>query len=345
MNRIAGLIDSSATEQSLRPTPYEDTTRYPSKQWDLRTLIIVFPQSSRFRYLNLNTTLGLMGVPVIDRPDNLGSIHPSDAFDLQFCLEAGERAATYKDTFSVSESMELSSQDEGAFKLALDDRLNISGAWPDYEISYMQPEEELEISIKLKAAENFRRWAHVPSAYCHYTTFCSYRGSISWAGKKDNVSGVCLLDHGYGRRVPAFMGRISKPVSLFRYEVLQFGEKGHVICLDTAAIFKMPIRRTGLVSTAPGSPISHMGEYSEDILSWLETENAVGDLKSIPDVWRGKLEGSQGRFEFEAHRATDPRPVIGPGFTYGFDYEAKWSPRDGEEQNVSGRGYVEETRG
>ena len=61
------LLDYSGVkgEGKARPAPtgWEETTHFPESPWDLRTVIIVFPPESPFRFLNLNVLLGITGVP------------------------------------------------------------------------------------------------------------------------------------------------------------------------------------------------------------------------------------------------------------------------------------------
>ena len=70
------LLDRSATAPNEQPSPDEERTRFPEFSWDLRTIIMVLPEDAPFRFLNLNTVLGLTGVP-FDQVENLRGSDPS----------------------------------------------------------------------------------------------------------------------------------------------------------------------------------------------------------------------------------------------------------------------------
>jgi len=98
------LFDRSRHAQSERPTLHQEHTRFPQYPWDLRTIIMLFPEEAPFKILNLNMVLGLTGVP-FDQVKSVKGRRPKDAFDLQFALFGNQRTASYKKYHSIRQEV------------------------------------------------------------------------------------------------------------------------------------------------------------------------------------------------------------------------------------------------
>ena len=222
---LVNLFDQSNTAPNKKPAPHEENTRFPQIPWDLRTIIIVFPPEAPFQYLNLNTTLGLTGVP-FDQTENWQGQKPGDAFDLQFALEGENRFAVYKRYHSIFKELAYK-QNDVYFKLG--ERLLFQGRWPEYTIIYHQPEADLDMSIGLRSLPHIHWWAYFPGLYWHYTSFCDCRLEWKWHGKSGRMEARALHDHGWGRNLLP----VRVPLRVFRYEVLCLPDDGTGISLWT----------------------------------------------------------------------------------------------------------------
>ncbi len=326
---IKGL-DRSATALNNRPSPQEEGTRFPAFPWDLRTLIMVFPEGAPFRFLNLNTLLGLTGVP-FDQTENWHGSDPGDAFDLQFCLEGKDRHVTYKKYASVERDLVWSPD---ALHLKLGNRLLLEGGWPSCHIRYSQPEDDLDLTIHLESWPGFQWWFCSPHLYCHYTTFCDARLQWQWKGASGLLEGVALFDHGWGRNLLP----LRVPLRVFRYEVMRLPEGASAVSLWTEGPGGLELKNVGLIRP-DRQPIRFMKRYECRVLEWDVFENYAGRPCQVPTRWIGTQWGEPGRFRYEAVRRTEPRPILGEGFMYGFEFQGNWTGASGDRNQ--GTGYVE----
>ncbi len=328
---IIHLLDRSKKEQAERPTALQEGTRFPRSPWDLRTVIIVFPKDSGFRYLNLNTTLGLTGVP-FDQVKNISGLEPADCFDLQFCLQAEDGYTSYKKYHSVCRDI---SYTPGKVHLELAGRLFYQGEWPAYSILFHHPEEELSVKMELDSWQGFQWWFYAPALYCHNTTFAYARLEVEQHGERIAMTTPALHDHGWGRNLlPLRPG-----VGVFRYEVMRFGESGHAISLWSEAPLGLRLKNIGLVRPDEKNLFYPAG-YNCDVLEWEEHQNYAGCTVRVPAKWRGFQEGKALSFTYEALRSTEPLPLLGEGLIYGFDYQGRLT--GAMDKRIKGRGYVEQ---
>jgi hypothetical protein len=330
---ILNLLDRSRTLPSDRPASNEECTRFPDFPWDLRTVIVVFPPDAPFRFLNLNLTLGLTGVP-LDRVKAWSGTDPKDAFDLQFCLEAEQGSASYNRYHSLAQELDYRS---GEVYLRLGERLHVEGRWPEYQIQYSQPEAGLELSVELVSWPGFHWWARAPRIYCHYTSFCDCRLEWRWGGEQGSLELPALHDHGWGGNLLPL--RI--PLRVFRYEVLRLPEGDFAISLWTEGPGGMEFRKLGLLRWGK-RPALLMKRYHCQVLDWEEFENYAGQSCRVPRRWVGTQLGDSGEFRYEALRVSEPRAVFGEGFLYGFDYQGRFAGAGAPSEQVEGRGYVEQ---
>jgi hypothetical protein len=328
---VIGLLDRSGKAPHVKPLPDQETTRFPEFPWDLRTIIIVFPKNAPFRFLNLNVLLGLTGVP-FDRVEELGAIRGRDAFDLQFCLGGREREAFYKKYHSIGKELEYR-PGEVFFKLG--DRLEFEGSWPEYRISYRQPEEDLELFLTLDSWDDFHWWARFPGLYCHYTSFAGAKVEWRWGQDSGTVETTALHDHGWGRNLLP----LRLPVGVFRYEVLGLPGVGYAVSLWTEAPLGFEIKNAALFRP-DREPSRTMKHYECEVMEWDAFENYAGKNCRVPMRWLGRQKGAGEEFSYEARRTTEPRPIIGNGFIYGFDYRGELSGNSTEK--YEGEGYVEQ---
>ena len=323
-------LDRAGRTPHQDPTPAEASTRFPQFPWDLRTLIAVFPPESPFRFLNLNTLLGMTGVP-FDRVERWPG-DPADALDLQFCLEGRTRFAAYKQYHSVSQEL---SYDPEAVRFQLGERLHFAGAWPSYTIRYEQPEIALELAMQFESWPDFHWWAYFPGVYFHYTSFGDCRFDWKWGGEQGRLTLPALHDHGWGRNLLP----LRLPLRVFRYEVLRLPAGGFAISLWTEAPPGLEIKCVGL--HRPDRDHScFMDRYHCQVLEWDTFANYVGRPCRVPRRWIGLQQGANAEFRYEAVRASEPRPVLGDGFLYAFDYQGEG--RGCLEGKVAGEGYVEQ---
>jgi hypothetical protein len=329
---VIRLLDRSSTEPRRRPTTDQERTRFPEFPWDLRTLIIVFPQDAPFRFLNLNVALGLTGVP-FDQAKNWADSDPKEAFDLQFCLEGKDSAATYKKYHAVSRELSYGT-DMVSFKLG--DRLLFEGRWPEYRIRYSQPEEDLDLSIQLDSWRGFHWWACSPRIYCHYTSFCDCRLEWRWKGADGALSVPALHDHGWGRNLLP----VRTPLRVFRYEVLRLPGGDFALSLWTEGPAGLELKNVGLIRQGK-EPALFMKRYECEVLDWEVFDNYAGHPCAVPKRWVGTQRGDTAEFVYEAERTSEPRTIFGEGFLYGFDYKGRMTGAGVRSDNVEGSGYVE----
>ncbi len=326
LNPLVARIDGGA-RSARPPSPDEDGTRFPDAAWDLRTIIAVFAPDAPFRFLNLNTTLGLTGLP-FDQSDNWSG-DPDGAFDLQLCLVGRERTATYKRYHRVGSEVEST---PGAVHLALGQRLVLDGAWPHYRATWRQPEEQLSLDLELETAGEVQRWGWIPDYFCHYTSFGSCRLSWRWGDRSGELSTPALFDHGWGRRAPW-----ASALALFRYEVLRLPGDGVAIGLWTEGPGGLALRRAGLIRRGDDTVQT---SYSCSVQELDRSANYAGRSRHVPRRWVTELSGPDGTLRYEAIRTGVPHAVLGDGFLSAFDYQAEgtgiWSG------SFSGEGYAEQ---
>jgi hypothetical protein len=329
---VISLLDRSSTEPKKRPTTDQERTRFPEFPWDLRTLILLFPQDAPFRFLNLNVTLGLTGVP-FDQVKNWVGADPKEAFDLQFCLEGKDSVATYKKYHTVSRDLSFRT-DTVSFKLG--EQLLFEGRWPEYRVRYRQPEEDLDISMQLDSWPGFHWWAYSPRIYCHYTSFCDCRLEWRWKGSDGALSVPALHDHGWGRNLLP----LRTPLSVFRYEVLRLPGGDFALSLWTEGPGGLELKNVGLIRWGR-EPALFMKHYECEVLDWEVFDNYAGHPCAVPRRWVGTQRGEASEFVYEAERTSEPRNIFGGGFLYGFHYKGRMTGARMPSEMVEGSGYVE----
>lgn len=328
-------LDGGARACAAPPTEGEDGIRFPGAAWDLRTIIAVFGPEAPFRFLNLNPTLGLTGLP-FDRAPRSNSVDPREVFDLQMCLEGRDGAAIYKRQHAVSGEVAYT---PGEVRLSLGERLRFEGRWPRYEVRFRDPEQDLELDLELEAEGAFQRWASMPRIYSHYTMFGRCRLRWRWRGESGELETPALHDHGFGVRPPA----LGDPLRSFRYEVLRLADRGTAIGLWTEGPHGVTLRNAGVVA--------RVGELLQTSFACRveacdERVDHAGRRRRVPRVWSARLEGRDGSLSYRATRATEPRAVLGDGFLYAFDYEGEATGRfagaGAGTCAIRGEGYVEQ---
>ena len=330
---LIGLLDKSNKVRNKRPTPHEESTRFPKIPWDLRTIIIIFPPDSPFKYLNLNVLLGLTGVP-FDQIEKWAGAGPKDAFDLQFALEGRNRFAAYKKYHSIRKELTYK---ENAVYFKLGRRLFFQGMWPEYRIIYRQPEANLEISMELNSWPQIQWWAYFPGLYWHYTSFCDCHLEWKWHGDSGSMDVIALHDHGWGKTLLP----IRTPLKVFRYEVLRLSDGAFGISLWTEGPFGIKLKTVGLLRW-DHQPVIFMKRYDCRVLDWEIYENYAGQPCRVPRRWIGRQTGVCGEFQYEAERNSEPRAVLGEGFLYGVNFSGQLSGQGIRSGKTEGQGYVEQ---
>jgi len=330
---LVHMLDRAPEAPHVQPLPEEEQTRFPAYPWDLRTVIIVFPQDSPFRYLNLNVLLGMTGVP-FDQVERWHGPNPRDAFDLQLCLEAPNRCATYKQYHSISRELKYRPND---VYFELGQQLLFEGRWPEYRIRYTQPEINLELSLQLNSWKDFRWWAYTPGIYCHYTSFCDCRFQWQWEDDEGVLEVPALHDHGWGKNILP----VRLPLKVFRYEVMRFPEGAFAISLWTEGPLRMELRNVGLIRWDKQPPV-HMNRYECKVLEWEMFSNYAGKECRVPRRWIGTQHGDRVEFHYEAVRTSLPRAVLGEGFLYGFGFQGRLTGACPSSERIEGTGYVEQ---
>ncbi len=325
-------LNGAAKAPSVTPTPEQEGTRFGEFPWDLRTVIAVFPPEAPFRYMHLNLLLGMTGV-AYDQIENWEGDDVEDACDLQFCLEGRERSATHKAFYSIAKDV---SHEPGAVRTSIGERVSLEGSWPRYTVRYSQPEEDLELTLELDSQPGMHWWAHLPRTYYHYTTFATCRFGWRWGDDAGELVVPVLHDHGWGRNMlPARL-----PLRVFRYEVLTLPGDGRALSLWTEGPGGVRLVNSGHLRPAHEEVGQRMDDYSCEVLEWETFGDYAGEPRRVPLRWRSTLRGPAGEFTYEARRRTPPRPVIGNGFLYAFDYEGQGSAVPGGP--TTGEGYVEQ---
>jgi len=328
---IINRLDRSATAQNKRPDPLEECTRFPEFPWDLRTIIIVFPPEAPFKYLNLNTLLGLTGVP-FDRKERWKVSDAKDAFDLQFALEAKDKYATYKQYHSIGKELNYR---PGDLYIELGERLLFEGNWPKYEIRYRQPEADIELSMQLDSWPDFHWWAYSPQLYCHYTSYCDCRLEWQWGEDSGVIDVPALHDHGWGKNTLP----LRLPLRVFRYEVMRLPEDAFAMSLWSEGPGRVELKNVGVIRRDRGES-TFMKKYECRVLEWDEFNNYANFPCRVPRRWTGIQSGDNGEFTYEAVRNSEPRAILGEGFLYGFDYEGQLNGVGAGK--IEGSGYVEQ---
>lgn len=332
---VVDFLDGSRGISNERPSSRDEGTRHPAFPWDLRTLILVFPPGSRFRFLNLNITLGLTGTP-FDQAARWGRADPREAFDLQFCLQGEGEAVTRKACFTASRDLEYR---QGVVHFRIADTLDFRGRWPHYLVGYRQPDRDLELTLEIDSRPGIQWWYRAPRLYCHYTSFCTCRMTWRLHGESGTLTEPLLHDHGWARNL---LPLLRVPLRVFRYEVLRLSGDGHAISLWTEGPGRLQMRNVGVTRTEADLAPRARG-YTCRVLEWETFPNYAGLPCRVPARWLGVQEGDGTRFEYEAVRETTPHPILGEGFLYGFRYAGhiEGGATDPGRRHVEGNGYVE----
>lgn len=309
-------LDAPLRRRATAPSPRSDATRHPGCAWDLRTLIALFPRPDRRHFLNLNTVLGSTGA-CFDRapPDGLA---PSEVFDLQFCLEDGDDTLSHKRGYAIGDEVRSV---PGSLSIDLPGRLRFVGSWPRYDVRFEQPEDAFALELRLEAWRGTHIWARLPGLYSHYTSFGTLRGRWSRGEERGSFELPALHDHGWGRNSHV----LRDPLSSFRYEVLELPPGGYAIALDARGPLDAPLRRSAALRWDRTHGVT-MDRVHHCVDAWETFENYLGTPCRVPHAWSSRLRGPAGELAYRAERVTTPRPIVGDGFLYGFEYRGTWSP-------------------
>jgi hypothetical protein len=310
---------------------HAEGTRFPEFSWDLRTLITVFPRKAPFRFLNINQVLGLTGLP-FDRAEQWKGSDPRDAFDLQMCLEGRQHSVSFKKYHSIAREL---SYEPNRVRFQLGERLRFEGRWPSFQVDYAQPEDALELSIRFDSWPDLQWWACMPRLYCHYTSFGDCHISWNLQGKTGELDLPMLHDHGWGKN---FLP-LRVPLKIFRYEVLRLPQGGFAISLWTEGPAGIELACVGVIRLDKTSGC-FMERYDCRVIEWETFYNYAKEGRRVPGQWKGRLQAPGGEFIYEARRTSQPRPLLGDGFMYGFEYRGQTTVFG--LGNVEGEGYVEQ---
>ncbi|MBI3184556.1 MAG: hypothetical protein HYZ28_20670 [Myxococcales bacterium] len=177
------------------------------------------------------------------------------------------------------------------------------------------------------------KWIGLGGLLSYGGAFGAARGAFGIGGESVASSGLGMVEHAFGGRVPFDPAR--RAPERWHWDVLVF--EGDTAALMVLSI-RLPvlgwrvIRSRGRLPEAEAASPSGAVEYLE-----LASEGAA----TYPRRWRGTVNSRRGALRYEARAATPIAPVAPGGGFLGFDFEAGWTARGGRERALKGRGFCE----
>jgi hypothetical protein len=239
----------------------------------------------------------------------------------------------------------------------------ISGAWPDYEFSFLQPEANIRLELRFHG-EDLVWWADIPGLFTYAACFGRYEGTLVYGGgtsKPDAhdipegaetyaIRGAGAFEHGFARRLFS-ANRLFLPIRLlnrvlpafrpirYHYELL-IGEGGaHHGGFMQARAFGLKVRdRGGLYLDGRYIPIDGVRiTYHDDPPPDLVAAHCPGrGPVTFYRRWTVEASTADGPLVYTGAREWPPAPVA-PNMTYyHFSYEGSYRGAA-----ISGRGYGE----
>lgn len=336
---MANILDRSAQKISEYPTSIEDLARFPECDWELRTIIIIFPPSSPFHFLNLNLTQGLTGFPVWDLPSLYGESDPKKGMDIQFALQ-------YKDGETVSYKNyvfpDRKTEQPNNPLFHYPGRVELSGKWPDYTLKYHQEEAELTVDLKLTTLPYLTWWASsYGHLYHHYTSYAEYKGTITHGEIEESIKGSLLFDHAWGNHFLNGWFKQPFPLSLFWYEVLSLKAGEYSIALQLNGTKGIPIRQDGNLRLKANHQNIRLPQQQITIDQWKPCQNILDQRIDYPAAWQTELSDGDNYLSYKAEALNTPAPVMGEGVILGFKYRGKRGSSSQSSKSIQGYGYLE----
>ncbi|MDD5748392.1 MAG: hypothetical protein PHP64_05010 [Actinomycetota bacterium] len=225
-------------------------------------------------------------------------------------------------------------------RVELDERFELKGSPPRYDMIFKLPEEGAEIAFDLEAGWPIW-WSHWGRLLSYVGQHSSVRVSPSAGRAERNLVGLGVVEHVYGASLPFQFTRYT-PVH-YHWDVLRF-DGGNP--LDSAAGLSVGIRgktvlRLKAAARLPGLPQKAVSGLEIKYLDISSTKGPDGRSVMLPVRWEGSMSGSWGNLSYEARSTTPPALVIPSGGMLGFEFEGELTSPVEESARVYGTGFTE----
>lgn len=236
----------------------------------------------------------------------------------------------------------------------------IQGAWPDYQLDFVNPEDEITISLRCKV-KDIIWWSDIPDVFTYFAAFGDFEGTITYerGTRKDQpdalmhrqetfaLKGKGAFEHGFARKpfdYDRFAGLfrilefITPSLKAVRYHYELFVGDGTLQggFMDVRA-FGLTVRNRGGVYLNGSYRRFKRVKVEYDKHENERVGTCRGDqLVTFHRKWTVRAETEDGVFEYTATREWPPPPVSDSMIYYNFSYAGAYNG-----QPIGGTGYGE----
>ena len=333
LGRVFNLYD---TVDSAPPRRELFVPHATGRRYGFSHINVVIPDlPAPHRHLACMVLLGRAGATAFDDDTLPGS--PRDTATVSIGT-----AATGPDglhTYSMARACDLYA--DGSY-LRFGQELVITGGFPDFTVAIRHG--GLEIDIDISCTDQPTSFVRNP-VYDHVGFPARYRGTLTWHGQTQFITGVLSLEYARATSLTAFRDRpvpklLKLPVTHFEWQVIKIAENTLLMFADASA-FGKPMLTSSYLKELDGRSARHIDNVTHEIVSY-RPEPAIGPggLRTrIPYEFRWRIDAPDGITEIVGVNDTDLIEGLGRGWLGGFSYTGR---HDGEP--VQGTGYLEYVR-
>lgn len=236
----------------------------------------------------------------------------------------------------------------------------IRGAWPNYQLDFVNPEDEIKISLRCKARDIIW-WSDIPGIFTYFAAFGDFEGTITYQRgiRKDSpdtlmhreetfaLKGKGAFEHGFARKpfdYDGFAGGFrvldvivpSLKAVRYHYELFLDGGTLHGGFMNVRA-FGITLRdRGGVYQDGVYRRFRRVKiEYSKEQNQQVSTCRG-GQFTNFHRQWTVRAETEDGTLEYTGIREWPPASVSDSMIYYNFSYSGAFRG-----QAISGTGYGE----
>ena len=217
----------------------------------------------------------------------------------------------------------------------------LEGSSPHYEMRFDLPEEGASAYFTIQAG--WPLWMARAGRALHYLGYHSgMEVMLKKEGDEIPLKGTGTFEHVCGVSLP-FDFRNLLGVH-WHWDVLAFHTPGS----PSDSAMGLSIGRGGKTiwrkqaeARIPGFGTAKMKGLDVHYLKMETAHDPMGREVSVPLSWEGSMKGRQGTLNYIAKRATPMMPMVQGGGFLGFDFDASWTPKEGDPQSLTGTGFSE----
>ncbi|MCC2635259.1 MAG: hypothetical protein K0S48_3145 [Ramlibacter sp.] len=320
------------------PTPFRCPPLAESRRYGITHFGIMIPDlPAPHHFLACAAILGGSGMRVFDIDS---AVYAEDGPRHTATLVHGTAAASARAFTRYSIPDDLTLRADGSL-LRFGEDLEISGRFPEFRLHSQRP--GFLVDLTLEATGDIT-WFARSAIYAHQSLLTRYRGTLTHAGKRTAVSGLCTYEYARGMSPYVLFNRclpreLKLPWDFFTYQVINLDADTQLLLTHcraagcpalTAAYLREAGRQAGRID----------GDVHFQVQSVQAERLATPDGRDaeLPARFRWQVRDRSGNCLFDIHATVDTPMLfgIGTGHVGGFRWEGE---RNGE--SCQGRGYVE----